>query len=150
MMNDLQVEINKGLRIVIGVKISDRVSISELLSKVNVPSVNQLATEVTLFETWKMINMDLPMSASFVRLDEYSTRTTRNTGKNLLSIPPPGGSAAGKFVRNSTMLWNAATEEIRCSKDKNTAKQAIRHFSRNLPTYMYDSCRHVIKYNICT
>ena len=133
MMNGIQVEINRGLRIVVGVRISDRVSVSELLSRVGVPSINQLAAEVTLLETWKSINMDLPVSASFVWLDEYSNRTTRNTGKNLLFVPPPGGSAAGKFARNSAILWNAATDDIRCSDDRNAAKKAIRHFVRNLP-----------------
>ena len=133
MMSDIQVEINRGLRIVLGVRISDRVSIAELLSRVGVPSVNQLAAEATLMETWKLFNLNLPASSSFIWLDDYSTRTTRNTGKNILSTQPPGGSAAGKFVRNATMLWNIATQDVRSSDDKNYVKQTIRHFARNLP-----------------
>ena len=133
LMKDIQIEINKGLRIVVGVRLSDRMSIAELLSQVRVPSVNQLAAEVTLTEIWKLLKQDTPISTHFTWLDDYSTKITRNTGKNLLSAPTPGGSNAGKFVRNAATLWNTATQEIRNTQERNEMKRLIRQFSRELP-----------------
>ena len=133
LMKDIQIEINKGLRIVVGVRLSDRMSIAELLSQVRVPSVNQLAAEVTLTEIWKSLKQDTPVSTHFTWLDDYSTKITRNMGKNLLLAPTPGGSNAGKFVRNAATLWNTATQEIRNTQERNEMKRLIRQFSRELP-----------------
>ena len=65
-MQDLQVQLNNALRIVNGSKISDRIEIADLLNKTKTPSVNQLAAETTLMETWRQINYELPASEYFV------------------------------------------------------------------------------------
>ena len=63
LMKEIQVEINRGLRIVLGVRLADKISIADLSAKVGVPSINQLAAEVTLMEIWKTFQMDLPASS---------------------------------------------------------------------------------------
>ena len=133
LMKEIQVEINRGLRIVLGVRLADKISIADLSAKVGVPSINQLAAEVTLMEIWKTFQMDLPASSSFVWLDDYTERTTRNSGRKLLSIPAPGGSQAGRFIRNATTLWNIAPEDIRNSEAQKEIKLKVRQFSRELP-----------------
>ena len=56
-MHDLQVQLNNAMQTVSGVKLEDRVEVSDLLLQVGIPSVNQLAAETTLLETWRQINL---------------------------------------------------------------------------------------------
>ena len=70
-MRQVQVELNKGLRIILGTSISDRIPIQELVDKVGVPSANQLAAEATLMEMWRHINYCLPAMNNLVLLDDH-------------------------------------------------------------------------------
>jgi len=71
-MHDLQVQLNNAMRTVSGVKLEDRVEVSDLLLQVGIPSVNQLAAETTLLETWRQINLGFPTGDCFVFRNEHT------------------------------------------------------------------------------
>ena len=56
-MKSAQVAQNKLLRMLDRVTLKDHVTAESLLLKYNLPSVNQLAAEIKLTETWKSINI---------------------------------------------------------------------------------------------
>ena len=57
-MKKIQLAQNRLLRMLEGVTIKDRISISSMLEKHNFPSINQLSAEVKLTETWKAMNIE--------------------------------------------------------------------------------------------
>ena len=54
----IQLVQNDLLRTINGTKIKDKVSISSMLDKFNMQSVNQLNAGVKLLEMWKALNVD--------------------------------------------------------------------------------------------
>ena len=57
-----------------GCKISDRISIKELLHKYNLPSENQLSAEIKLTEVWKSSNLpNYPIQIENNILDRHRT-----------------------------------------------------------------------------
>jgi len=132
-MRRIQIEMNRGLRTVLGKSLKDRIPIAELLNEVQVPSANQLAIETTLTEVWRQIRNGLPAGEYFNKLDNISARATRRTGKNYLTPPPMERSGAGKFIEQGTMLWNMAPQEVRDGEDNNCTKRMIKEFARSMP-----------------
>ena len=117
-----------------GVKIEDQVGVVDLLNQAGVPSVNQLAAETTLMETWRQLNLELPAGECFIYRDDHThDRRTRNSEKNLLVTPLPGGAGAANFLTQGTALWNSAPSTIRHEKNTNKAKQIAKCFCSSLP-----------------
>jgi hypothetical protein len=135
-MHDLQVQLNNAMRTVSGVKLEDRVEVSDLLLQVGIPSVNQLAAETTLLETWRQINLGFPTGDCFVFRNEHtSDRRTRNAEKNLLVTPSPGGAGMANFLTQGSSLWNMAPAAFRHETDLNKAKQIAKTFCSSLPSF---------------
>ena len=132
-MRRIQIEVNKGLRTVLGKTLKDHISVADLLSQVQVPSVNQLAVETTLMETWRQIRNELPAGEFFNDLDIISARATRRTGKNYLTPPPVERSGAGNFIEQGTKLWNMAPQEVRDGEENNAMKLLIKQFAKSMP-----------------
>ena len=134
-MQSLQVETNKGLRVVVGCTLADRRPVQDLVAEVNVPTVNQLAVEATLMDVWRQINFHLPAAEYFVPLENYviDGRVTRRTGKGLLASIPCDESGAARFFQQGAMLWNLAPQNLRDEMDENKAKRLIRDFAREMP-----------------
>mgnify|MGYP003841608465 FL=1 len=134
-MRSLQVETNKGLRVVVGCTLADRRPVQDLVAEVNVPTVNQLAVEATLMDVWRQINFHLPAAEYFVPLENYviDGRVTRRTGKGLLASIPCDESGAARFFQQGAMLWNLAPQNLRDEMDENKAKRLIRDFAREMP-----------------
>ena len=57
-MKSLQLTQNRLLRTLNGTKISDKISTQSMLNTFQLLSVNQLAAEIKLIETWKSINLE--------------------------------------------------------------------------------------------
>ena len=55
-MKKLQITQNRLLRALSGVTLKDKKPIKEMLTQLNIPSVNKLATEIKLTEAWKSIH----------------------------------------------------------------------------------------------
>ena len=56
-MKALQQTQNRMLRAINNSKIADRVSVTSMLTKFNLLSVNQLAAQIKLTEVWKSVNI---------------------------------------------------------------------------------------------
>jgi len=134
-MKRLQVEVNKAMRMVLGITLAERRPISELVEKLGVPTVNQLAAETTLMDTWRQLRYDLPGAKNFISLDEYVTgsQITRRTGRGLLAVPERDEHGAARFAQQGTRLWNFAPQAIRDEQLEKTAKHLIHDFSRTMP-----------------
>jgi len=134
-MQRIQIELNKGLRRVLGTTLADRCPVRDMVKEIGVPTANQLAIETTLMDVWRHINHDLPAVDQLVLVDEYVTgnKMTRRTGKGLLALPPLDESGSAKFVQQGTRLWNMAPQQLREEKIEERAKRLVREFSRSMP-----------------
>ena len=134
-MQQLQVQVNKGLRTVLGVTLKDRKPLSDLVAEVGVPTVNQLTIEMTLMETWRQINHHLPAANSLKFVEDYVAegRTTRRTGKGFLAPIPKDETGAARFFQQAVRLWNSAPQYIRDEKDENIAKRMIKEYAKGMP-----------------
>ena len=106
-----------------------------MLTNHNLPSINQLAVEVKLFETWKA-----------VQLDNYPTKmypgnritTSGNSDRNLRSNPnrelkdfAKTKIGEGSFCINAGKIWNKAPMNIRTSTNINEAKRLIKNTAKH-------------------
>ena len=134
-MRKIQVEINKGLQIVLGITIMDHISVRELVETVGIPSANQLAVETTLMDMWRHINHNLPATENLKSVDDCDKekRETRRTGKGLLVTLQRDNSGASRFSQQGSRLWNVAPQELRDERNEIRAKQIVRTFSRSFP-----------------
>jgi len=134
-MHQVQVQLNKGMRTVLGTTMADRVPVRELVMEVGVPTVNQLAAETTLMEVWRHVNNGLPAGQYLVPVDEYieESRTTRRTGRGFMATMLRDDSGAARFFLQSSRLWNDAPQELRDENVEGKAKKIIREYSRTLP-----------------
>ena len=132
-MQRVQVELNNGLRIVLGKRLTDHVPVADMLSQIGIPSVNQLAVEMTIMETWRQMKNELPAGEYFVGVDSVSERSTRRTGKRYLVPPPADRSGYAKFMDQGTKVWNVCPQEVRDGDDEKTVKTVVKQFARSMP-----------------
>jgi len=134
-MHHIQVQLNKGLRVVLGVTITDHIPIRDLVTEIGVPTANQLAIETTLMDVWRHLNHSLPAGEHFMPVDNYvaEDRVTRRTGKGLLAPTPINETGAARFLQQGSRLWNTAPQEIRDETIESKAKKMIRNFARTMP-----------------
>ena len=135
LMKKVQVAQNRLLRMLEGVKIKDRQSVSSMLQKQNFPSINQLAIEVKLVEAWKALKvvkyptkMELgseSRSTSDRTLRESSTRELKDFSKTTIG--------EDSFNISAGRLWNKAPIEIKEAINMSTAKRLIKAYSRKMP-----------------
>ena len=123
------------MRIVLGTTITDRVPVRELVSKVGMPTINQLAAETTLMEVWRHVNNDLPAGQYLVPVDDNieDNRVTRRTGRGFMATMLRDDSGAARFFQQGSRLWNDAPQELRDENVEGKAKKIIREYSRTLP-----------------
>ena len=57
-MKELQMAQNRLLKMINNSKISDKISSKSMLKKFNLISINQLADQIKLTETWKILNLE--------------------------------------------------------------------------------------------
>jgi len=134
-MHQVQVQLNKGLRTVLGTTIADRVPVRDLVNQVGVPTFNQLAAETTLMDIWRHFNYGLPASQYLLPVEKYveQGRTTRRTGKGLMATMLRDDFGAARFFQQGSRLWNEAPQELRDETIETKAKKIIREFTRTLP-----------------
>ena len=116
------------------VTLKDHVTAESLLLKYNLPSVNQLAAEIKLTETWKSINIqNYPFkleSNNHGRNDgERNIRST--TTKEWKDISKTK-AASISMSRDSAKLWNSAPANITYAPNLYCAKKQIKIYCRTL------------------
>ena len=126
MQNNLLRTLNKS-------RVKDMISISSLLSKFNLLSVNQLNANVKLVEIWKALNVDdypLKIQKQCLNNQRVNTRADNKErpieiGKTLLTQK--------SCVSDAIRLWNTAPESVTNSISLPQAKKAIKTYVKCLP-----------------
>ena len=111
-LSALQTPVNDAARSILGIKRSDKCSITELLKKSGLPSINRLVIKGAALETWKALKVfNGPHGTpgpfgSLILENQERVRATRATEAGLLR-PPNCGNCLLKF---SILLWNSSPE----------------------------------------
>ena len=129
----IQIIQNNLLRSLNGSKIKDMVSISSLLKKYNMLSVNQLNAKVKLQEVWKALNLeDYPLKVERQSSDisRVSTRADAiqkpiEIGKTLL--------VQKTCISDAIQLWNKAPSQVTSCTSLSQSKSEIKKFVSQLP-----------------
>jgi hypothetical protein len=102
----VQVEINNALRVALGYKMDDRISIKDLHEKTNSLTYNQLVIQATQRLTEAILKGDCSGLMDFYSTEE-PIRTTRSSERGDLptTIPMPG------FRHQSSRLWNSLSDK---------------------------------------
>ena len=124
---------NNLMRTLNGTRVKDKISISSLLKKFNLLSVNQLNANVKLVEIWKAKNVeDYPLKIEHQSVNSERTSTRADTqdrpkeiGKTLL--------AQKTCVSDAIHVWNSAPLSITNSATLSQAKTEIKKYVRLLP-----------------
>ena len=130
---DIQLIQNNLLRTLNGTKIKDRVSISYMLDKYKMLSVNQLNASVKLMMMWKALNKDnypLTIKRQESNPNGMSTRSDSEgrpieIGKTIL--------VQKTSVSDAIHLWNSSPKNVTESGSIYRAKMEIKFFAKTLP-----------------
>ena len=129
----IQLVQNNLLRTLNRSKIKDKVSVSSMLEKFNMQSINQLNASVKLLEMWKALNVDnypLSIKRQEIIAEGMSTRADQagrpiEIGKTALTQKT--------IVSDAIYLWNRAPHNVTESKSIYQAKKEIKSFVKTLP-----------------
>ena len=79
-MNRLQVALNNVMRLILGIRLSDKVSVSQLLNECGWLSLNRLAIKFTALQAWKLLayetepNLVTDLSSNYTRATRAANR----------------------------------------------------------------------------
>ena len=132
-MKVAQIAQNKMLRLLDGTTLKDRRKIKDMLEKVDLPSVNQLAATIKLTETWKAMNLDNYPIKLLKNGDNDSTREVRSGTRKQLDENPRFKASKSSFSFDAARLWNQAPQSIKECKTLRKAKSEINNYCRSLP-----------------
>ena len=134
-MKKIQLAQNRLLRMLEGVRIKDRISISSMLEKHNFPSINQLSAEVKLTETWKAMNIEKYPTKMVPgkQIENNLTRALRPTSTRELKDNAKSRLGEQSFCINAGKIWNNAPSNIKEAKTLSLAKKLIKIYCKNLP-----------------
>ena len=105
-----------------------------MLDKLGWLSLNQLACEVRLIETWKAIHLESYCLKDIFERVEVSGINTRSSNKIRLKTHFKSRLRDTSFQYPSVQLWNSAPSEITEAQTESSAKNAIRTFvQENIP-----------------
>ena len=126
-INGVRVLFNDLLRLLCNSKRSQHTSTKSLLEKIGWLSINQLACEVRLIETWKAVYLeDYCLKEVFERVD---TRISPRTSNQIrLKSAFKTRIRESSFQYPSVQLWNEAPIGITEAPTESQARSAIRKF----------------------
>ena len=135
LMKSLQQTQNRLLRLLSNSRVADKISTKSMLEKFQLLSVNQLAAEIKLMETWKSINVE----CCPIELDPFNPN--RDDSRHRLRPQPTRifndshrlQLAQSSFHVDSARLWNYAPLSIQGAPTFASAKRAIKEYCKSLP-----------------
>jgi hypothetical protein len=107
-MEAVQKQLNASLRVVLGVKLSDKVSVNELHSMTNMLTFNQIAIQSTQRLTWNILNdksKGLKGFHSILEKPQEEERQLRSSDQGRID-PPLRTNSNNSFKVKSSDLWN--------------------------------------------
>ena len=125
---------NKMLRMLDRASLKDHITTASLLTKYNIPSVNQLAAEIKLTEAWKSTHLSTyPIQMEVFNPNRVnSDRTVRPGTTKLWNDEANTTSAKISFSRDMAKLWNNAPLNITNAPCLSGAKREIKKFCKQL------------------
>ena len=105
-----------------------------MLQKVGWMSINQLACEVRLVETWKALNNENYCLRDIFERIENGPHNTRSSNKIKLKSYFKTRIRESSFQLPSVQLWNAAPVEVTEASSESKARSEIRkHVLKTIP-----------------
>ena len=130
---NIQLIQNNLMRSLNGSKIKDMVSISYLLTKFGMLSIDQLNAQIKLVEIWKALNVeDYPLKIDQQAIAENRVSTRADSIGRLIEIGK-SNLVQKSCISDAIRLWNSAPDKVTCSKSMAQAKSEIKKFVRLLP-----------------
>ena len=125
-MEEIQVKLNTVMRIITGQRREDRVPITKLLEKTNLPSVNRIVVESILKEMWMFLYLrgETYVRDALLFKSNKSKITTRSKTDNSLELGFPMNS----FIYHGPKLWNIFPEEGKQKMSKYKIKIIVKKF----------------------
>ena len=133
LLGSIQVAQNKLARFLNGNTLMDKISTSEILKQIGIPSVNQINAQTKLIQVWKS-----QQSSSFPtqwqrRNETIEDRRTRASHYNKLTELSGGQILTSTFISDAARIWNSAPESIKASTSlymakKRGLKNTVLHF----------------------
>ncbi len=116
------------MRMIMGVRKSDRMPIEELLKTTNFMSVNQMTAQHTLGEMFNIVHhVTIPSIHSSIMRDPASiVHQTRSTTRAEVSVPLIRKEKMKGFSSQGPKLWNMLPMDVRAKEKKETFKKAIK------------------------
>ena len=126
-INGIRVLFNDLLRLLCNSKRSQHESTKSMLDKVGWLSINQLACEIRLIETWKAVYLeDYCLNEVFERVDSRISPRTQNQIRLKSKFKTKIRETSFQFP--SVQLWNSAPIEITEAQTETQARAAIRRY----------------------
>ena len=133
-MNGIRVLFRNLLRLLCNSKRNEHTSIKSMLDKLGWLSLNQLACEVRLIETWKALNQEGYCLSEVFERTESTSINTRSSNKIKLKSHFKTRIRESSFQLPSVQLWNAAPTDVTEAKNESQARSAIRRYIKeNIP-----------------
>ena len=134
LMSRIQVTQNKMLRMLDRAFLKDHITSASLLTKYNLPSINQLSAEIKLTEAWKSTHIvDYPIKMDEFNPNRVHTERLVRTGTTKHWNDEARTTAAKmSFSRDMAKLWNSAPIRITNATCLSGAKREIKIFCKTL------------------
>ena len=133
LMKELQLTQNRLLRLLNNTRIKDKISVATMLTKFQLPSVNQLAATIKLQEVWKSQNIE----GSPITMDPYNEpaaeRGLRQRPNRVFNDSARLKISESSFNIDAARLWNHCPQDIRDATTLAEAKRLIKNFTKKLP-----------------
>jgi hypothetical protein len=135
LFSQLQVAQNRVARSIVGVKISDRVAVADLLKRAGILSVNAMTVRAVATETWSChasVDGDVGGGHNFpgsLIFDLVRAKSTREATSGKVPFPLRGHDT---FVMHAARTWNSS-EELRVATSKSAAKTSAKRLAARSP-----------------
>ena len=133
-MKATQTAQNKMIRMVDNVSLKDHIRSANLLNKYGFLSVNQLAAQIKLVESWKAVNLkEYPIQLDNNQLQRNTNgRAVRESTVKLWKDDTKSATAKESFLRGAAKLWNNAPLSVKNAKSLYLAKMEIVKFCKSI------------------
>ena len=130
---DLQVAMNKAMRVILGCRLSDRVPISDLVTRSGLPTVNRMAAEEKIMLMWKAINDPQCPLSQLVKPEAANGKNLRSNSRGDVKLRSRSTLGQRNFPEAASRVWNKTGLSIRSQVKKSMAKRLIKKFTQSLP-----------------
>jgi len=132
--HDLQVALNKAMRIVLNVRLADKIPIRELCEQTGQRTLNQMCAEAQLRLVWSSLHdPESPIRALFDaeggQTDKVLRSKTRGDIRQIAKTSVGQKNVPYTLIR----LWNGCTPSTKAQVKKIAAKREIKNYTHTLP-----------------